>query len=183
MKHNLKVVTVFYLTLLSICILIGVVYSANVIDANVIGTDLLSSFKIINISSLLIEVGVITISFLLSFLIIGEIIFIIFFSSKAFSLGFIFYSFIKIYGIKGFLISISYFIIHLFIFFLLFIMMLSLFKYLKIGFFRVFKSEFNNNVFVKNTKRVILIFLLYIMYNGILYLFQNFIVDFFSYLI
>lgn len=173
MKNNLKLVVVFYITLLAFSLVVGVIYAYESLDITLIGNDFLETFKIISISNLLVEVGVVAISFLLSFILVGEVFFFLYFLIKSFTLGFLLCTFIELYAFKGILISLIYLLIHVFIFFLLFLLMRDLFKLFKV-FVNVviLKKDVNSIKFVSVIKRILLTFIVFIIYNLCLYFLQ-----------
>lgn len=184
MTNHIKLVTVFYLTLLSIAVTTGILYASKVIDLSIVGTDLIDSFKIISLDNILLEVGIISISFLLSRILIGFIIYLSFSLFKSFTLGFVIYTFIKVYGFKGALISSIYFLLYLIIFILLFSLMFQILKISKYTINKiVFKSNYDSNYLNKIIKKVTIIFSIYILYSTLLYLLNDFLLNIFKVLI
>lgn len=181
MKKNLKLVVVFYITLLTFSLSLGIIYAFDILDPGLVGTDFLETFKIISINNLLIEVGVISISFLLSFIFVGDLVYFIYFLIKSFTVGFTICSFIKIYSFNGMLISLIYFILFLFIFLILFFLMYELIKLSKMFFTIIFfKTEININLFIKSIKKIIFIFMTFTIYNTLLYFIQTPIINLFK---
>lgn len=180
MKKNLRYVVLFYLTLLSVCIFIGVLYAFEQIDLNLIGSDLINSFSIISINNFLFEVGVLSISFLLSAFFIGNLIFIVYLSFKSFSLGFILSSFIKVYGFKGALVSLIYLFIQIFQFIILFILLVYLIK-ISITSFKslILRKPVDASNVLRIIKKISIIFIIFVVYNLLLYLLSNFILNLF----
>lgn len=184
MKRNLKAVVVFYFTLISICFITGVSYCYSSVDNNLLGIDLIDSFKLISFNNLLVEVGIISISFLLSSIFIGNIIFIILIVVKSFSTGFIICSFVKVYSLSGLFVGLIYFLLFLLIHVLLFILMVYMFNMTSI----CFKCFFQKNDFLIDStfilfKRIIIIFICYVFYNFVLFFTQDFILNFFRVLL
>lgn len=174
MKNNMKLVTVFYITLLAFSLSVGIIYAFEVLDASLVGTDFFETFRFISINNLLIEVGVLAISFLLSFILIGELIFLIYFLFKSFSFGFMLCTFIKLYSFKGILLSLIYFISQMFIFFIYFFFLTELFKIFKRFInYVVLKKDINTIIIFKSIKKLILLFSLFIIYNVFLYFLQS----------
>lgn len=180
MKKNLKAVFLFYITLLFICFLIGYMYGFNNVFKINLGNDLIYSFKFVDFYNILLEVAIISISFLLSFIFIGNVLFILYLSFKFFSTGYITQAFISCYGLIGVFFSLIYFLIFLIFYILLFILfvyIIQLSKFFLNSF--IFKREFNQKNFLNLIYRISTIFVFFITYNFLIYFFQKYLINFF----
>lgn len=178
MNNSLKMIAVFFLTLFALCFFTGVIYTSSFVESEYLGPDLINSFKIINLNSLILEVAVISISFLLSFFLIGVLLFIAFVGLKAFSLGLITYSFISTYGFSGMIISVIHLLLNIVLILLLFMIFFHLLKLLKLFVNKNFLKKTNDSTYIiKLIKKCFYIFTFYLSYNIILYLSNDLLIE------
>ena len=180
-KNYFKLAVVFYTTLFALCFVIGIIYGNLYLDISLIEKDLLESFKIVSIHNLLLEVGIIAISFLLVKFIIGKLVFLMFFSFKSFSIGFIIYTFIKVY--KGSIIPFIsvYVIINILLYLILYVMYYTLIKLLYVYVYRKYikKERLLKEDILVLFKRGYNLLLIYFIYNVFIYFIESNIIGFF----
>lgn len=156
---------VFFTTLFILTIIIGCMYANIHYDQIAIDSTFIQNFNIFDVNKFLIEVGILTISFILSSITIGVMTSLLYTLFKAFSLGIIISTLTNTYKFKGIIISIIYILVNL----------INIFAYVLLTYYiarlsmyilkKIFKKENININTIRYLKKIATVFTIYLVYN------------------
>ncbi len=167
---------VFFLSLFIISVICGVIYARLNIDISLVDKNFIENINLVNLESVLISIGIISLSILFSFFGIGIIMFLFYICYEWFITGFIITIFVSNYSFKGLFVGILFYLIYkavLILFIYLFTILLSK-NFKQILGKLIIKKDININLFLKNIKKIIIIFIIFILINLLLLLFNSF---------
>ncbi len=161
---------IFFIIILLMALTCGSIYAKLNINNELLTNNFLETSNFITINSFLISIGIISLSILFSFIGVGVLLGLFYLIYQWFTLGFIITLLISKFGIEGLICGILYFIIYKLLISILLISIIiklaKLFKNLICVY--AYKNKINNSWFLSNIKKLIIIFIVFIIYSLIL---------------